>query len=121
MGVFIKIVSHEKKAMHKLEFVADMPWIGPNDRGSTFAFCSVCSSHISVSSGERNVAVYHAGSAAHGKQQTAIAEARQPQMRSYFVSSKATEFSTKGTTAEVRFAHSPKKTSWNYSISNGAW
>ena len=62
----------------KPEWVADMPWIGPSDRGSTFAFCRVCSSHISVAPCGRNTAVRHAGSAAYGKQQKAIAEATQP-------------------------------------------
>ena len=80
-----------------------MPWIGPIDRGSTFAFCRVCSSHISVSSGGCNDAVRHAGSAAHGKQQMAISAATQPCIRSFFVSSKATELSMKMMTVQVRF------------------
>ena len=78
--------------------------IGPIDRGLTFAFCRVCSSHISVSSGGCNDAVCHAGSATHGKQQTAISAATQPCIRSFFVSSKATELSMKMMTVEVKFA-----------------
>ena len=38
----------------------------------------------------------------------------QSQMRSFFVSSKATELSTEVMTAEARFAHSPKKATWDY-------
>ena len=60
------------------------------------------------------VLLISAGSAAHGKQQMAISAVTQPQMRSFFVSSKATELSTKVTTAGVRFAHSPKKTTRDY-------
>ena len=40
--------------------------------------------------------------------------ATQPQMRSFFVSSKATELSTEVMTAEVRFAHSTNKAIWDY-------
>ena len=105
-------------AKFKPEWVADMPWIGPSDRGSTFAFCRVCSSHISFASGGRNDAVRHAGSAAHGKQQTAISEATQPQMRSFFVSSKATELSTKVTTAEVRFAQFVAEHNLSFSVAD---
>ena len=81
--------------------VADMPGIAPSYRGSTFGRTQRCSAPCRF-----------------GKQQTAISAATQLQMRSFFVSSKATELSTKVTTAEVRFAQFAAEHNHSFSVAD---
>ena len=104
-GDFTTPVSKKKySSKYKPEWTTDMPWLGPSDRGASFAYCRVCSSHISIASGGRNDAVRHGASATHSQVQAVVSSTSQPHMRSFFVSSKATELITKVIGAEVRFA-----------------
>ena len=67
-----------------------------------FAYCKVCNVHVNVSFGGKYDVVRHSKSASHGTLKNATKT--QPQMKSFFVSSKTTDLSTNVLTAKVKFA-----------------
>ena len=77
-------------------------FICASDKGAMFAYCKVCNVHVNVSFGGKYDVVRHSKSASHGTLKNATKT--QPQMKSFFVTSKTTDLSTNVLTAEVKFA-----------------
>ena len=78
-----------------------MDFICASDKGAMFAYCKVCNVHVNVSFGGK-YDVRHSKSASHGTLKNATKT--QPQMKSFFLTSKTTDLSTNVLTAEVKFA-----------------
>ena len=79
-----------------------MKFICASDKGAMFAYCKVCNVHVNVSFGGKYDVVRHSKSASHGALQKATNT--QPQVKSFFVTSKTTDLSAKVLFAEVKFA-----------------
>ena len=79
-----------------------MNFICASDKGATFAYCKVCNIHVNVSFSGKYDIVRHSKSASHGTLQKATKT--QPQVKSFFVTSKTTDLSAKVLSAEVKFA-----------------
>ena len=79
-----------------------MDFICASDKGVMFAYCKVCNVHVNVSFGGKYDVVRHSKSASHGTLKNATKT--QPQMKSFFVTSKTTDLSTNVLTAVVKLA-----------------
>lgn len=59
----------QKKKKYKCSYQSswekEFHWVKPSDRGASDAFCVLCKSHISISSGAKNDLVRHAKTASH--------------------------------------------------------
>ena len=91
-------------ARYKPDWVTDLKFICHSDKGPTFAYCRVCNTHINVAHGSKSDNVRHASSASHCTLQKSTSSNIQPQMQSFYVSSKTTGLSTNVLSAEVKFA-----------------
>ena len=78
-----------------------MDFICASDKGATFAYCKVCNVHVNVSLSGKYDVVRHSKLASHGTVKKATKT--QPQMKSFFLTSKTTDLSTSVLTAEVKF------------------
>jgi len=91
-----------------------MDFICSSDKGAMFAYCKVCNVHVNVSFGGKYDVVRHSRSASHGTLKNATKT--QPQMKSFFVTSKTTELSTNVLTADVKFAQFVAKHNLPFSV-----
>ena len=89
-------------ARYQPEWATEMNFICASDKGASFGYCKVCNVHVNVSSGGKYDVVRHSKSASHVTLQKATKT--QPQVKSFFVTSKTTDLSAKVLTAEVTFA-----------------
>ena len=71
------------------EWATQIYLICPSDKGAMFAYCKVCNVHVNVSLGGKYDVIRHSKSTSHGTLKNATKT--QPQMKSFFVTSKTTD------------------------------
>ena len=89
-------------AKYQPGWATQIDFIYASDKGAMFAYCKVCNAHVNVFFGGKYDVVRHSKSASHGTLKNATKT--QPQMKSFFASSKTTDLSINVLTAEVKFA-----------------
>ena len=97
----------QKKKKYKCSYQdsweKEFQWVKPSDRGASDAFCILCKSHISISSGAKNDLMRHAKTASHLAYEKSSAGSKNI---SLFMSNAKTKLQDKIINAETLFANS---------------